>query len=563
MTWNYAYTPNIWPSVLSALLLMALAIYGIRRLNIPGVTSFVIANLFAAAWAMGSVMEIATTSLATRIFWVKFQAVWMLPASTAMTCFVLEYAWPGRWLTRRNLVLLSIPPLLLLGIILTDHRFHLMWRSFNLDGLTFPQIGLGGWIGVIYSYGLVFLNIGLLAWLFLHSPLHRWPVAIMLTGHIVFRTLFLLQRANIIHFDFPLDLIGLAFLASTYAVALFGFRIFDPMPLARQAATQQLRDGMLVLDPQQRVVSMNPAAERILGAPVKQVQGKPIADLLPNLPQPGSFEPDSPVFQNPLEVILDLGTETRCYEFEFSPLNDFRGLSVGYLLLLHDVTEQRRSQKQILEQQRALATLNERERLAHELHDELAQDLALINLQAQLVSGLLEAGQAEQAQAQLQVLAEAARDTQVDVRTEISKLSRRITQEHGLPEVLRQYLDTFQQTYGIETELIIPELDQTISIPAMVAVQLLRITQEAFTNIHKHARAKHASLALTQEAECLKLVIADDGVGFDPQSLPNSRQSFGLGVMTARAQEVNGQLEVLSTPGTGTRVTVIIPMEAS
>ncbi len=94
-------------------------------------------------------------------------------------------------------------------------------------------------------------------------------------------------------------------------------------------------------------------------------------------------------------------------------------------------------------------------------------------------------------------------------------------------------------------------------------MQLLRITQEAFTNIRKHARAKHASLALTQEAECLKLVIADDGVGFDPQSLPISRQSFGLGVMTARAQEVNGQLEVQSTPGTGTRVTVIIPLEAS
>ncbi len=457
MTWNYAYSPNIWPSILSAILLLALAIYGVRRRNMPGVTSFVMANLFAVAWAMGSVMEIAATTLATRIFWLKFQAIWMLPSSTAMTCFVLEYAWPGRWLTRRNLALLSIPPLLLLGMVLTDHMFHLMWRSFNLDGSSFSQLGLGGWIGIIYSYGLVFLNIGLLAWLFLHSPPQRWPVAIMLTGHIVFRILFFMHRVNLIHFDFPLDLIGLAFLALTYAIALFGFRIFDPLPLARQVAIQQLRDGMLVLDPQQRVVSMNPAAERILCAPVKQVQGKPIADLLPNLPQPGLFEPDSPVFQNPLEVILDLGTETRCYEFEFSPLNDFRGLSVGYLLLLHDVTEQRRSQKQILEQQRALATLNERERLAHELHDELAQDLALINLQAQLVSGLLEAGHSEQAQAQLQILAEAAREAQVDVRSEISKLSRRITQAQGLPGALKQYLDTFQQTYGIETELIVPE----------------------------------------------------------------------------------------------------------
>lgn len=563
MTWNYAYSPNIWPSILSATLLLALAVFGARRRNMPGVTAFVMANLFAVAWAMGSVMEIAATTLATRIFWVKFQAVWMLPSSTAMTCFVLEYVWPGRWLNRRNMILLSIPPLLLLGMILTDHRFHLMWRSFNPDGSAFSQLGPGSWIGIIYSYGLVFLNIGLLAWLFLRSPLHRWPVAIMLTGHIVFRILFFMHRANFIHFDFPLDLIGLAFLALTYAIALYGFRIFDPVPLARQVAIQQLRDGMLVLDSQNQVVNLNPAAERILGASIKQVKGKVITKLLPNILQSGSLQPDLSAFQNPIEIILDLGAESRSYELNFSPLKDFRGLSVGHLLILHDVTEQRRYQMQVLEQQRALATLNERERLAHELHDELAQDLALINLQAQLVSGLLEAGQAEQAQSQLQILAEAAREAQVDVRAEISKLSRRITQEHGLPGALKQYIDTFRQTYGIETELVLPEEDQTISIPPMVEVQLLRITQEAFTNIRKHARAKLARVALTQEPECLKLVIEDDGMGFDPQSLPVNHQSFGLGVMSARAQELNGQVEVQSRPGSGTRVTVIIPMEAS
>jgi signal transduction histidine kinase len=151
----------------------------------------------------------------------------------------------------------------------------------------------------------------------------------------------------------------------------------------------------------------------------------------------------------------------------------------------------------------------------------------------------------------------------VDVRTEISKLSRRITQEHGFPGALSQYIDTFQQSYGIETKLLLPELGQTIFIPPMVEVQLLRITQEAFTNIRKHASAKHASVSLTQESDGLKLVIEDDGVGFDPQSLPVSHQSFGLGVMSARAQEVNGQVDVQSTPGTGTRVTVMIPMEAS
>jgi hypothetical protein len=130
----------------------------------------VIAILLAAAWPAGSVMELAATNLQAKIFWVKFEAVWMLPSATGMACFVLEYAWPGRWLNRRNLTLLSIPPLILLGIILTDNRYHLMWRGFDLNGTVFPQLGIGGWLGILYSFGLVFLIITIFAWLFSHSP---------------------------------------------------------------------------------------------------------------------------------------------------------------------------------------------------------------------------------------------------------------------------------------------------------------------------------------------------------------------------------------------------------
>jgi PAS domain S-box-containing protein len=508
-------------------------------------------------------MELAATNLQAKIFWVKFEAVWMLPSATGMACFVLEYAWPGRWLNRRNLTLLSIPPLILLGIILTDNRYHLMWRGFDLNGTVFPQLGIGGWLGILYSFGLVFLIITIFAWLFSHSPPHRWPVAIMITGQIGFRILFILEKINLVQSELPIDVIGLAFMSLMYGIALFGFRIFDPIPLARQTAIRQLGDGMLVLDQQGNVASLNPAAERMLGVPNKQVQGKPIANLLPTLPELPSPLNGSRDVQYPNEMIIGSADEKRCYELDFSPLNDFREIPVGQLLLLHDVTEQRRSQEQILEQQRALATSNERERLAHELHDELAQQLALINLQAHLVSGLLDSGQAEQAQAQLQVLARAAREAQVDVRGEISKLSGSITWQLGFIGALKQYIDTFQQTCGIEIQLVVPVADQTISLLPTVAVQLLRIAQEALTNIRKHANAKHACVSLTRENGGYKLMIKDDGVGFDPQSLSASHQSFGLGFISTRAKEFNGRVEVQSTPGEGTLVTVIVPQEAS
>lgn len=83
-------------------------------------------------------------------------------------------------------------------------------------------------------------------WLFLHSPQHRWPVLIMLFGQFVGRTLFMLDRIYAIRFVPPLDLLGMAFEFLMYAIAFLGFRIFDPISLARQAAIAQMREGMLV-----------------------------------------------------------------------------------------------------------------------------------------------------------------------------------------------------------------------------------------------------------------------------------------------------------------------------
>jgi signal transduction histidine kinase len=559
MNFPYAYTPTIWPSLLTVLLMLAMVLYSSRRHSVPGVLPYTIGVLFAAAWAAGSVMEYAATNLAAKIFWIKFQTACQLPAATAVTCFVLEYAWPGRWLTRRNLALLSIAPLLFLGLIITDHLHHHMWLGFNFDGsVVYPLLGLGSWMAIICSFGYVILSLIVFIWLFLHSPQHRWPVAIMVIGHIGVRTMYVLEKTDLFHSALPLDMIGLAFMVSMYAIALFGFRIFDPIPLARQTAIEQLRDGLLVLDAQGRVASLNPAAKRILSASIKQVRGKLVGELIPGLSTPlaGPASPSAPI-----EMTMGAGAEARCYEIESSALDDFRGLPVGRLLLLHDVTEQRRSQAQILEQQRALATLHERDRLACELHDELAQDLALINLQAQIVSGLLEAGQEEQAWAQLQVLSRAAREAHVDVRGEIGMLSHRGYSVDGFLESLRHFTKAFQKNYGIEADLILPKELLAISFPPTAEVQLLRIVQEAFANIRKHAGAKHVRVSLTKEPGYMLLQIEDDGFGFDPDKLPASHTAYGLGIMSQRAAEVGGRVEVKSAPGIGTEVIIEVPLK--
>jgi len=265
MTSNYAYTPEIWPSVFTVLLMIALAIFSWRRRTVPGARVFAITCLIAVPWVAGAVMEVAAVDAAGKLFWFKFQAAWQLPVITALTCFVLEYTWPGRWLTRRNLVLLSVPSLLCLGMILTDSIHHLSWRGFTFaDGQVVPLRARGNLLFLAYGYGLAIVGLVVFTWLFVRSPRHRWPVAIMLAGATAGRVLYTLEAAHVLPSGLPFNVPPIAVEYAMYAIALFGFRIFDPIRAARRAVIAQMREGVLVLDPEGRVAGLNPAADSTL-----------------------------------------------------------------------------------------------------------------------------------------------------------------------------------------------------------------------------------------------------------------------------------------------------------
>jgi PAS domain S-box-containing protein len=562
MTWNYAYTSQIWPSVCIILLLVALAIYTWRRRKTPGALPFIIACLFAAAWAAGSVMEYAAVDWTTKIFWVKFQASWQMPLVTSIICFSLEYAWPRRWLTRRNLALFSLPSLVVLGLILMDHLNHVMWRRFAFLGSVQPQLAPVGWLAVVC--GLVIswaLNLIVFGWLFLHSPQHRWPVAFMLVGQFGGRLFYLAERINLLHSILPIDLIGVAFEFLMYAIALFGFQILDPIPLARRIVIAQMREGMLVLDPQDRVVSLNPAAVAILGSPAKLLLGRPIRDLLATLPDLSEPLASAAASADPIEMSLGAGAEARGYELDLSPLRDWRGLLVGRLLLLRDVTEQKRAQAQLLEQQRSLATLRERTRLARELHDSLGQTLAAAHLQASSARLLLARGEIAQTDECLASLADMTIDAEADVREYLLGLKNFVST--GLPffPALRQYLAQFSQKYDLPVELCAPAQLEAEHLPPAVELQLRRIIEEALSNVRKHACAKSAQVGFSVLESMLQITIRDDGQGFDPAAVATPLgEGFGLQTMRERAEALGGCLEVISQPGKGTQVVAQVPV---
>jgi PAS domain S-box-containing protein len=554
LTWTYAYTPAIWPSLLTTALLIVLAFYSGRRRSVPGALPFMIACLISAVWTFGSIMEIAAPDAQSKLAWYKFQLFWQLPAATAITCFVLEYAWPGRWLTRRNLILLSIPCLLVAGLILTEDLHHLLWRGFLVADTVTPLRAKIPWLFVAYSFGLALLNISVFVWLFIHSPLHRWPAALMIVGLISGRVLHLLESTRS---DLPFYLPPVTFEYLMYAVALFGFRIFDPISLARQVVITQMREGVLVLDLQEHVVSLNPAAEWIFGSAANRLKGRPVKELLPAYP----VAPPTDYQMSEVELDQQGKTEPRCFTLEISLLKDWRGLHTGHLLLLHDVTEQKRAQARLLEKERALAILHEREQLARELHDTTAQVLGYVRLQAQAARDLLTKDNKAAADSSLAQLAAVAREAQDDVREYIMGAKIATLASSDFLSALRNYLVTFGERYKLRSELVAPPDWSDEVLEPTVAAQLLRITQEALTNVRKHAQAQRVQVEIRHADSRVQIIIQDNGLGFDSCLFDNDiGQKYGLGFMRQRAEQAGGILQIESSSGEGTRVVVEVPV---
>jgi PAS domain S-box-containing protein len=556
----YQYTPYVWPMLASAAFMAALGVYIWRRRVVPGALPLAVAMLFGVLWAVGAALEVSAVDAATKIFWYKFQAICSLPASTAVFCFTLEYANPGRWLTRRTITLLAIPPILVALLILTNGAHHWLWPALSFQEYVQPAFGLGGWILLGYAYLLILLQTGVLLWLFVRSPLHRWPVALILVSRLATAAAYLLEVAGRNPFA-PMDLTVLAMTVTSamYALALFRFRLFELIPIAHETVIQQMREGMLILDAHLRVVDLNRSAEKILGVPAPRVRGRKATEVLP---EGAGFSDQAGDLGTTLAAEISLGADDgiRYYALQLSPLKDRRSLDLGYLLLLHDVTEQRRARALLLEQQRVVATLEERQRLARELHDSVGQMLGYVSMQAQAIRKWVQDGDATIAAAQLTRLADVAQDAHDDIRESILCLKAGSAQEWSLVSALQCFLEAYRDRYGISTELIVPpDLEEQTFVPG-AGVQLLRVIQEALTNARRHGRARCVQVAFERDDGWARIHVADDGCGFDPALISAGGDHLGLAFMRERMSQIGGGVSIHSCAGAGTQVEFRVPI---
>ncbi len=555
MTSSYEYTPYIWPMVTAMGLTAVVGIYSWRHRSVPGATGLAFMMFIWSLKLMATTLGLTAGELPTKLFWFQIERFCLLPGTAAGLAFALEYAGLDTWLNRRTLTLLAIPALLLIPLTFTNNAHHLIWTRMWFDGRI--RFNPGVLVYPLWGYGLLLgaATIAIFIWLYTRSPLHRWPVGLILLNMFTSRILFYLTEAGLNPVK-SLDLADMAviLICPVYFVALFHFRMFQVVPVARSRVIDQMRDGMLVLDAQTRIADLNGAAQELLGVARSKVIGREITRVLGGYP-------------NLVELVLGPAatqddvwlSDARCCRVHISPLANRRGFELGKLILLYDTSEEKRTQKQLQDHQRKLASLEEREWLARELHDGVGQALAAAHLQVKTASELLTQTQVAGAKTSLDKLATVIREGKAHVGDYLFGVKTWSSSDQFFTG-LRQYVMNYSQNGGVQMDLVIPPEIERNPLGEAIETQLHRILQEAMANIRKHAHARSARVIFARDSGEVKITIEDDGQGFDAAAL-GDHQGFGLRSMKGRAEAVGAHLEVKSTPGNGTQVIVRVPWE--
>ena len=237
------------------------------------------------------------------------------------------------------------------------------------------------------------------------------------------------------------------------------------------------------------------------------------------------------------------------------------GMSIGIGQDISDRKRVEQARERLLEQVRALSrqlvVLDEtnRRNLALELHQQVGQNLTAININLNIIRSQLPMDLLLEVAPRIEDTLNLVGNVVESIRGIIAELRPSVLDDYGLDAAVQWYAEQFTQRTGI---IVRVQSDGMPRLRSEEELALFRISQEALTNVAKHAQASHVTITLESSRENIRLNISDNGVGFDPvhsRQTPNY-PSLGLIEMQERSESVGGHLTVDSEPGNGTRVTV-------
>ncbi len=546
---------GIWVYLLAAAVLLALAVYTWRYRQAPAARCLALSLVTRVTWLVALVMITVSPALTDKRLWAvihQVSALIVIPL-TLMTALHLTGQRPAVIRAARAF-LMAYTGFFCLAV-LTSGWQDWYWRGLPGDGSAFGFVrGPLHWTAMAVAYLIFFVTLviylrravrisGLRRWQALAVPI---DMLVSVAGHARWLT----------SPQDPVPVMPVAFMLGSlvWFAIFFGLRVFNLQELAEATVTRDMNDCLIVADSQGYIVELNPAAEELFGERSAALAGSRAATAFASWQDLAALAESRELRTG--EIALAGGH----YLFRLSLLTGWGGRTIGKAIVLQDIGELKMAQARILEQEKALSIMAERERLGRELHDGPGQVWNYLGIRLRTVETLLAGDRPEAARQEVGRLIGTVGELNADARESIVGLKLTGGTGDDFIAKLRDYLAWYGESTGLAVELSLP--DGPADTPAgLREVQLLRIIQEALTNIRKHAGASRVRVGLGGDGGRTVIWIEDDGCGFDTAATPGAKAAFGLKIMAERAAEAGGRLAIESSIGVGTRVTVSFDRE--
>lgn len=563
---QYQYVPYIWPLIASATVTLFLGIYAfLRRRNAKGAVSFILSMIVVTIWSSANALEMSSTVFSTKLFWANVQYIAYCYSPVTLLSLCMEFSGYDQWIRNRKNLWFTVIPTIILVLVWTDRLHGLIRFDMNMDysGL-FPVInkkyGPAFYIHAVYSHSLnIFAWVLLIKSIFSKNTVYRRQAISLFIGLslIIFpNIMYILNLSPIRRLDTTPLFFGPAGLIAAWGI--FRFKLFEVVPLAWATVIKTMDVGVMVLDLQDRVLDINPALEKIVGCTASTAFTKSVKSVCSKNPELITACTDRSIAHT--EFSINNGDSSKIYEALLTPLTDDKDVLIGRLAVIYDITEKKQAQKEFLKQQWELAVIEERERMARDLHDNLGQVLGFINFQAQGIRQELINADIDIVSDKLEKLANVTQSAHTEIRKYICDIRNSAYMEKDFITALKKEISDFREQTGLTVKLDISGEFTHKNIKPNISINVLNIVKEALNNIRKHAEAENVRILFALEQEQLYAIIEDDGKGFNLlKNHGTVKNRFGLNILHERALIIGGKIDVKSVIGHGSKIILRVP----
>jgi len=360
MNWQSSHFPLIF--FVTAVISSIAAYLVIRQRAVPGKNALAWLFFAVTEWCLGAAFEIAAVNIPAKVFWAKIEYLGTACSPVLYLYFVLGYTNLEKRLTRRDRFFLWLIPVITIILAATNDWHKLIWTSYtpNPSDPALLIYGHGAWFWVFagYNYLLITTGMVILIWAFIRFPrLFRRQIGTLISGSIfpILGNIFYVAGLSPVS---GLDLTPITFTLTGLILTLgiFKFQLLELVPIARDALVENMSDGVLVLDDQNRIVDINPAAQQWLGSTARSVVGQPFEGVLAAWPEI-LFQ-----HQNTLKAKTEIcltQEPPRHIELQISPIYAQRERFSGRLITIRDITESKLAQQAAARNARELRALYE------------------------------------------------------------------------------------------------------------------------------------------------------------------------------------------------------------